>query len=99
MDPNCLLHQLMVGTPLSIYKEKLRFRHLFVPAARKLLNELPELSICASQWIDYKWGSKYSESQSELRLFYQKPTRPFDMGLSRPASLTTSSPTSEEDLP
>ena len=44
-----------------------------MPAARKLLNELIKLSIRAAQWIDYTWDVKYSEDQSELRLFSQGP--------------------------
>ena len=35
----------------------------FVPAARKLLSELFELSIRAAQWIHFKRNAKYSESQ------------------------------------
>ena len=40
-----------------------------MPAARKLLNELFKLSIRAAQWTDYKCDAKYSEDQSERRLF------------------------------
>ena len=39
-----LLHKLIVGS-ITAYKEKLRSRHSFVPAACKLLNELPKRSI------------------------------------------------------
>ena len=53
MDPKHLLHQLMVRS-ITAHKERQRSRHLFVRAARKLLNELSILSIRAAQWIQYK---------------------------------------------
>ena len=58
LDLQHLLHQLMVV--LITDKERLRSRHLLVPAARKLLNELSILSIRATQWTDYKWDAWYS---------------------------------------
>ena len=71
MDPKHLLHQLMVK-PITAQEEKLRSRHPFVPAARKL------------QWIDYKWDVKYSEDQSKIRLFVLRSSaRPFGMDLPR----------------
>ena len=39
MDPKHLLYQFMVG-PAADHKERLRSRHPFVLAARKLLNKL-----------------------------------------------------------
>ena len=48
MDPNHLLHQLMVG-PITAHEERLRSRHPFVPAARKRLNKLSKLRIRAAQ--------------------------------------------------
>ena len=61
----------MVG-PTTVHEERLRSRYLFVPAARKLLNELFKLSIQAAQLTDYKLNVKYSEGQSEVRLLVPK---------------------------
>ena len=85
INPKHLLHHLMVR-PITAHKWRLQSRHAFVPAARKLLNELSKLSILAAQWIDYKRDVKYSEDPSELRLFVPKPiARPLGMGVLRPA--------------
>ena len=53
------LYQLMVGLTTA-HEERLRSREPFVPAARKLLNELSKLSICAAQSINCKWDAKFS---------------------------------------
>ena len=85
MDPKHLLHQLMVGS-ITAHEERLRSRHFFVLAARKLLNELSKLSTRAALWIDYKWDMKYSKDQSELRFFVSRPNaRP--LGMSLPVSI------------
>ena len=50
------------------------------------VHELSELSICAAQWIDYKWNAKYSEGQSELRLFVPRyRARSLGLGPAQPA--------------
>ena len=85
MNPKHPLHQLMSG-PITVHEERLLSQHLFVPVARKMLNELSKLSIRTAQWIDYKWDGKYFEDQSELRLFFPRPSaRPLRMDLPRPA--------------
>ena len=61
MDFKHQLHQLMIR-PITARKEKLRSRHLFVPAVRELLNELSKLSIPAAPWFDCKWDVKYSKA-------------------------------------
>ena len=77
MDSKHLLHQLMVGL-ITANKERQQFRHLFVPAARKLLNRL------SKQWIDYKRVLRYCEDQSELCHFVPRcSTRPLGIGLPR----------------
>ena len=48
MDPKHLLYQFMVG-PTADHKERLRSRHPFVLAARKLLNKLFKLSVRTAQ--------------------------------------------------
>ena len=64
MDPKHLLYQFMVGLTAD-HKERLRSRHPFVLAARKLLNKLFKLSVRTAQQINYKWNVKYSEDQSK----------------------------------
>ena len=76
MDPKHLLHQIMVGS-ITAHEERLRSRHP---------EDQSKLTIRAAQWIDYKWDVKYSEDQSELRLFVPRPSaRLLGMGLPRPA--------------
>ena len=68
--------------PITAHEERLRSRHPFVPAARNLLNTLSKLSIRAAQEIDNKWDFKYSEDQTELRLFVPRPSnRPLGIRL------------------
>ena len=56
MDHKHPLHLLKVGpTTVQRERERPRSRHPFVPTARKLLNELSELSTRDVQWIDNKW--------------------------------------------
>ena len=62
MDPKHLLHQLMVELTTA-YEERLRSRHPFVPAPRKLLNEL---SIRAAQWTDCKCTTKANRGYASL---------------------------------
>ena len=55
-----------------------------MPAARKLLQDLTELDICAAQWTDFKWSTEYSECLSDLRAFIPRTsTRLMGMGLPR----------------
>ena len=61
------------GRALSCIRKETTIPHLFVPAMRKLLSKLSEMSICPAQWIDFKCIAKYSESQSELCREAQHP--------------------------
>ena len=64
--------------------ERLKSRRPFVPAARKLLQDLTELDIREAQWTDFKWSTEYSECSSDLRAFIPRTsTRPMGMGLPR----------------
>ena len=66
------------------YRERLKSRRPFVPAARKLLQDLTELDIRAAQWTDFKWSTEYSECSSDLRAFIPRTSiRPMGMGLPR----------------
>ena len=70
--------------PPNGYRERLKSRRPFVPAARKLLQDLAELDIRAAQWTDFKWSTEYSECSSDLRAFIPRTsTRPMGMGLPR----------------
>ena len=54
LDPGHIFYELFAESPDG-YREKLKSRRPFVPAARKLLQDLTELDIRAAQWIDFKW--------------------------------------------
>ena len=60
LDPDHILYELLAGSPDG-HRERLKSRRPFVPAARKLLQDLTELDICAAQWTDFKWNTEYSE--------------------------------------
>ena len=48
LDPGHILYKLLAGSPDG-YRKKLKSRRPFVPAARKLLQDLTELDIRAAQ--------------------------------------------------
>ena len=58
LDPDHILHELLAGSSDG-HRERLKSRRLFVPAARKLLQDLTELDIRAAQWTDFKWSTEY----------------------------------------
>ena len=83
LDPGHVLHELLTGSP-DCYRERLKSRRPFVPAARKLLQDLTELDIRAAQWTDFRWSTEYSECSSDLCAFIPRTsTRPMGMGLPR----------------
>ena len=53
LDPDHILYELLAGSPDG-HRERLKSRRPFVPAARKLLQDLNELDIRAAQWTDFK---------------------------------------------
>ena len=62
--------------------ERLKSRHPFVPAARKLLHKLSELGIRAAQWTNLTWNTEYSKSTSALGVYIPRvSTRPIGMSL------------------
>ena len=82
LDPDHILYELLAGS--SDDRERLKSRRPFVPAARKLLQDLTVLDIRAAQWTDFKWSTEYSECSSDLRAFIPSAsTRPMGMGLPR----------------
>ena len=60
LDPDHILYVLLIGSS-DARQERLRSSHLFVPAARNLLNNIAGLSICTSQWTIYSWNTEYCE--------------------------------------
>ena len=71
---------------LDALEDKLRSRYRFVSAAGKLLNNLAELGIRASQRTNYRWNTEYCENTSRLRTFIPMiSTRPVGMRLLRTA--------------
>ena len=82
-DSDHILYELLAGSPDG-HRERLKSRRPFVPAARKLLQDLTELDIRAAQWTDFKWSTGYLECSSDLRAFIPRAnTRPMGMGLPR----------------
>ena len=56
----------MIGST-TVHEERLRSGHHFVPAASKMLNEISELSICATQRTDYERVAKsVNQSQGQV---------------------------------
>ena len=83
LDPDHILYELLARPPDG-HRERLKSRRPFVPAARKLLQDLTELDIRAAQWTDFKWNTKYSECSPNLRAFIPRAsTRPVGMGLTK----------------
>ena len=72
LDPDHILHNQLVGLP-DLPQEKLKSRRSFVPAARKLLNNLSKLGIRAAQWTNYRWSAEYSKRTSVLHVFISFP--------------------------
>ena len=83
LDPGHILHG-QLTEPLAASKEKLKSRHPFVSAARKLLHNLSELSNHAAQSTNLTWDTEYSKSMSALGVFIPSvSTRPIAMSLTR----------------
>ena len=55
-DPGHIMHGQLTESQTAS-KERLKSRHPFVPAARKVLRNLSELSIRAAQWTNLTWDT------------------------------------------
>ena len=85
LDPGHILHG-QLTEPQAASKDRLKSRHSFAPAARKLLHNLSELGIRAAQWTNLTWDTEYSNSMSLLGVYIPRvSTRPIGMGLIRTA--------------
>ena len=83
LNPGHILHG-QLTEPQAASKERLKSRHPFVPAARKLLHNLFELGICAAQWTNLTWDTEYSKSMSALCVYIPRvSTRFIEMSLTR----------------
>ena len=83
LDPDHILHGQLAGLP-DVPQERLKSRRPFVPAARKLLNDLSKLGIRAAQWTNYKWSAENSKRTSALHAFISRAiSRPLGIGLPR----------------
>ena len=85
LDPDHILYGLLSGSS-DTHQVRLRSRSPFVPAARNILDNLANLGIRASQWINHKWKTEYCENASRLRAVVPRTgSRPVGMGLPRAA--------------
>ena len=87
LDPGHSLHG-QLTEPQAASKERLKSRHPFVPAARKLLHNLSELGIRAAQWTNLARDTECSKSMSALGDYIPRvSTRPIGMSVTRTASV------------
>ena len=85
LGPGHILHGQLTEAQAAT-QERLKSRHPFVPAARKLLHNLYELGIRAAQWTNLTWETKYSKSMSALIGYIPRiSTRSIGMSLARTA--------------
>ena len=85
LDPDHILHG-QLTEPLTANKERLKSRHPFTSASRKLWHNLSELSIRAAQSTNLTWDTEYSKSMSALGVYIPRvSTRPIGMSLTRTA--------------
>ena len=84
-DPDHILYGLLSGSS-DTRQVRLRSRRPFVPAGRKLLDNLARLGIRVSEWTNHKWNAEYCENAFRLRAFVPETgARPVGMGLPRAA--------------
>ena len=83
LNADQILHAQLHGLP-NVPRERLKSRRPFVPAARKLLNDLSKLDIRAAQWTNCRWSAEYSKRTFVLHVFIPRTScRPLGMGLPR----------------
>ena len=81
LDPDHILHgHLQRSTDAG--GKRLKSRHPFASAARKLLDYLSQMGTIVAQWTNTKWNMEYSERTSGLHAFISRvSTRPLGMSL------------------
>ena len=87
LDLDHISHGQPAGLP-DMLQKRLKSRHPFVPAARKLLNDLSTLGIRTARWMNYRWSAGYSKRTSVLYVFISRTSsRLLAMGLPRTFSV------------
>ena len=71
LDPDHILYGFLNGSS-DACQERLRSRHLLVPAAWNLLNNFARLSIRASEWTNHKWNAEYYKNTPWFRNFVSR---------------------------
>ena len=85
LDPGHILHGQLTELHAA-RKKRLKSKHPFAPAARKLLHNLSELGIRAVQWKNLTTNTGYSKSMTALGVYIPRVnTRPIGMSLTRTA--------------
>ena len=85
LDPGHILQGQLTESQAAS-KDRLKSRHPFVPASRKLLHNLSELGIRVAQWTNFTWDTEYSKSMSALCVYILRvSTWPIGMSLTRTA--------------
>ena len=85
LDPGHILQD-QLTEPQAASKERLKFRHPFAPAARKLLHNLSELGIHAVKWTNLTWDTEYSKSILALGVYISRAnTKPIGINLTKTA--------------
>ena len=57
LEPNHLFHHKIISPDLR-QSRRLKSRHPFVPAARKLLSNLKQQDIRVADWAEHSWSSE-----------------------------------------
>ena len=85
LDPDHMLHGILSESS-DVCQERLRSRHLFVPAAQNLSNNLAGLGFHASEWTNCRWNIDYHENLSRLHAFISiTSAKPFRLSLPQTA--------------
>ena len=74
LDPGHILHG-QLTEPRAASKERLKSRHPFALAARKLFHNLSELGIRVAQWTNLTWDKEYSKSISALSVYISRVSK------------------------
>ena len=89
LDPDHILYGLLSGSSYT-RQVRLRSRHLFVPAAWNLFDNIASLGIRTCEWTNHKWNTEYCENASRLHAFVPKTgARPVGMGLPEQLKLSS----------
>ena len=71
LNPDHILHGQLTESQAAS-KKRLKSRHPFVPAVRKLLRKIFEFDIRVAQWTNLTWDMEHSKSTSVLGVYIPK---------------------------